>query len=87
VTVTILIVAHSDVKHLRWSFVLVDRCTGARTEAPGRSMTAQANWQHTYTTTTVTLPQARSVAVVAMTVTPVRAASASLTVPPGHAQC
>jgi tRNA A-37 threonylcarbamoyl transferase component Bud32 len=87
VTVTIRIVAHSDVKHLRWTFVLVDPCTGARTEIPGGSMTAQPSWQHIYSTTTVTLPQTRSVTVVAMTTTPVRAASAPLTVRPGRARC
>ncbi len=87
VTVTIRIVAHSDIKHVRWTFVLVDPCTGARKEIPGGSMTAQPSWQHIYSTTTVALPQTRSVTVVAMTTAPVRAASAPLTVPPGHAQC
>jgi len=87
VTVTIRIVAHSDVKHVRWTFVLVDPCTGARKEIPGGSMTAQPSWQHIYSTTTVALPQTRSVTVVAMTTAPVRAASAPLTVPPGRAQC
>lgn len=87
VTVTIQITEHDDVKHLTWTFVLVDPCTGTRTNAPGGSMTAQPNWRHVYTTTRVPIPQARSVALVAMTTVPVRAASAPLTVPSGHAQC
>jgi hypothetical protein len=87
VTVTIRIGAHSDVKQVSWNFVLVNPCTGQRTHAPGGSMTAQANWRRIYTTTSVPLPQERSVALVAMTTTPVRAASAPLRVPSGHAQC
>ena len=87
VTVTIKITAHDDVKHLAWTFVLVDPCTGERRPAPGGSMTAQPYWRNIYTTTRVALPQARSVTLVAMTTTPVRAASAPLTVPSGHAQC
>jgi hypothetical protein len=50
-------------------------------------MTAQPNWRHVYATTKVPIPRARSVALVAMTTVPVRAASAPLTVPSGHAQC
>jgi hypothetical protein len=87
VTVTIRIVAHSDVKQVSWTFVLINPCTGQRTHAPGGSMTAQPNWRRIYTTTSVPLPQERSVALVAMTTTPVRAASAPLSVPAGHAQC
>jgi hypothetical protein len=87
VTVTIRMIAHSDVKRVDWRFVLVNPCTGARTDAPGGSMTAQPNWQHVFTTTSVPLPQAPSVSLVAMTTAPVRAASPPLTVPSGHAQC
>lgn len=87
VTVTIQITEHADVKHLTWRFVLVNPCTGARTNVPGGSMTAQPNWRHVYATTKVPIPPARSVALVAMTTVPVRAASAPLTVPSGHAQC
>jgi hypothetical protein len=87
VRVTIKITAHDDVKHLTWGFVLVDPCTGTRTDVPGGSMIAQPSWQHIYTTTRVPLPQRRSVALVAMTTAPVRAASAPVSVPAGHAQC
>lgn len=87
VRVTIKITAHNDVKHLTWTFVLVDPCTGSRTDVPGGSMIAQPSWQHIYTTTRVPLPQIRSVALLAMTTAPVRAASAPVTVPSGHAQC
>jgi serine/threonine protein kinase len=87
VRVTIKITAHDDVKHLSWRFVLVDPCTGSRTDRPGGSMIAQPSWQHIYTTTRVPLPQTRSVALLAMTTAPVRAASAPVTVPSGHAQC
>jgi hypothetical protein len=87
VRVTIKITAHDDVKHVTWTFVLVDPCTGSRTDVPGGSMIAQPSWQHIYTTTRVPLPQTRSVALLAMTTAPVRAASAPVTVPSGHAQC
>lgn len=87
VRVTIEITAHADVKHVAWTFVLVDPCTGSRRDVPGGSMTAQPSWQHIYTTTRVPLPQTRSVALLAMTTAPVRAASAPVTVPSGHAQC
>jgi Protein tyrosine and serine/threonine kinase len=87
VKVTIKITAHDDVKHVTWTFVLVDPCTGSRTNVAGGSMVAQPSWQHIYTTTSVPLPQTRSVALLAMTTAPVRAASAPVTVPSGHAQC
>jgi hypothetical protein len=87
VRVTIKITAHNDVKHVTWTFVLVDPCTGSRTDLPGGSMIAQPSWQHIYTTTRVPLPPTRSVALLAMTTTPVRAASAPVTVSSGHAQC
>jgi protein kinase-like protein len=87
VRVTIKITAHDDVKHVTWTFVLVDPCTGSRTDVPGGSMIAQPSWQNIYTTTRVPLPQTRSVALLAMTTAPVRAASAPVTVPSGHAQC
>jgi Protein tyrosine and serine/threonine kinase len=87
VRVTIKITAHDDVKHVAWTFVLVDPCTGTRTNVPGGSMIAQPSWQHIYTTMRVPLPQTRSVALLAMTTAPVRAASAPVTVPSGHAQC
>jgi len=87
VRVTIKITAHDDVKHVTWSFVLVDPCTGSRTSVRGGSMIARPSWQNIYTTTSVPLPQTRSVALVAMTTAPVRAASAPVSVPAGHAQC
>lgn len=87
VRVTIKITPHRDVKHVEWAFVLVNPCTGARTDVPGGSMIAQPSWRHIYTTTMVPVPHGRFVALVAMTTSPVRAASAPLTVPSGHAQC
>jgi serine/threonine protein kinase len=74
-TVTIRLAPSVEVEQMDWAFTVINRCTGARTDVPGGSMTAQPGWTYVYDTRTVHLPAARSLAIVALTTAPVRAAS------------
>jgi serine/threonine protein kinase len=86
-TVTIRLSPSVEVEHMHWAFTVVNRCTGARTDVPGGSMTAQPWWTYVYATRTVRLPAARFLAVVAMTTAPVRAASRPFLVATGSRTC
>ena len=85
--VTIRLAPAAEVEQMDWAFTVVNRCTGARTETRGGSMIAQPGWTFVYDTKTVQLPSARSLAVIAMTTAPVRAASRPFLVATGGRTC
>jgi Protein kinase domain len=86
-TVTIRLANTVEVERMNWAFTIVNRCTGVRTDVPGGSMTAQPGWAYVYDTRTVTVPVARSLAIVAMTTAPVRVASRPLLIATGSRTC
>lgn len=63
-----------------FALVLFDRCSGDSREEPGLSVTATPDWSFVYRRWWVTMPATRSLAVIAVTSAPVRAASSPLLV-------
>jgi len=66
---------------------VVNRCTGRVRTFPAGTVTAQPGWTYVFVTTPVSLPRARSLAAVAVTTTPARAASPPLLVPASGGSC
>jgi hypothetical protein len=87
ITVRIFIGQLTDTATMSWSFVVVDRCTGAQTPVAGGTMIAEPWWRSAYDTRTVQLPAGRALAVVARVDDPVQAASAPLFVSDGRTAC
>lgn len=87
ITATIRLAPLSGVTSMNWSFVVVNRCNGARTTVPGGSMVAQPGWPYVYDTRTVQLPAGRAFAIVGMTTEPVKVASRPLLTPSGGGTC
>ncbi|MDQ0380479.1 hypothetical protein [Amycolatopsis thermophila] len=69
-----------DALTLAWDVMIVDRCTGAQTTAPGGKLAAAAQDTRLNVVTEVPLPAARTVAVFAVTGSPGRASSPPLIV-------
>jgi hypothetical protein len=63
-----------------WSYLLVDRCTGTTTPAPGGTLPVAPNGERAVAVGTVALPDLPSVAVVAVTDSPAAAASPPVSV-------
>lgn len=61
-----------------WHFIVVDRCTGARTAEPGSRVDALPTYVYVYDDDTLTLPSGHPTAVYAVTSTPAVAASSPL---------
>jgi tRNA A-37 threonylcarbamoyl transferase component Bud32 len=87
VTVRVYVRGLADIATMTWSYLLVDRCTGTRTRVDGGTMIAQPWWQSAYDTRSIALPATRSLAIVGVVDSPVRAASAPLLVPAGSPAC
>jgi hypothetical protein len=85
--VTIRLVPTATSTYMNWGFAVVNRCSGRVRHVSGGTMTAQPGWADAYDTRTVRLPDAHSLAVVAMTNSPVRVASEPLLVPRRDATC
>jgi hypothetical protein len=69
-----------------WRIAVFNRCTGS-TSVVAHGQVAGAPGSYVFDSTTATLPTARSMAVIAVTDTPARAASPPLLVPPGGGRC
>ena len=87
IRVTVRLAPSSTSVPLAWSFAVFDRCTGSLIELPGAQMSADPGWNYAYDTSYPTLPDGRSLALVAVTSAPARAASAPLLVPAGEPSC
>jgi hypothetical protein len=72
---------------IAWRFKIVDRCTGAVTDAPGTFLTVLPQWPYAFGTSTVSLPPGRALALVAVTASPAEAASPPLLIPAAGASC
>jgi hypothetical protein len=70
-----------------WRIALINRCTGATTTVPARTVTGDSGFSYVYDTASVKLPAARSLAVIAVTEAPARAASPALLLPAGGGSC
>jgi hypothetical protein len=70
-----------------WRFKIVDRCTGTVSDVPGVTLTAQPTWPYVYGTTTLTLPQSKSLGVVAVSDAPASAASPPFLIPSSGGAC
>jgi hypothetical protein len=77
--------AYSGAK-VAWRIAVFNRCTGS-TSVVARGQVAGAPGTYVFDSTTATLPAARSMAVVAITDAPARAASPPLLVPAGGGRC
>lgn len=70
-----------------WSLRVFDRCSGDVVQRRGLSMSAEAGWRQVYGINRPVLPKGKALAVVAVTKSPARAASAPLRVPANDASC
>ena len=66
---------------------VANRCTGAVRTAPTETVTAQSGWTSVFVTSSIRLPKAGSLAAVAVTTAPARAASPPLLVPATGGSC
>ena len=73
-------------EQVAWRIAVFNRCTGS-TSVIARGQVAGAPGSYVFDSTTPTLPVARSMAVIAITDAPARAASPPLLVPPGGGRC
>jgi hypothetical protein len=76
VRLLVRLVPGSEAQAVTWSYLLIDRCTGAAATVPGGTVTAPAGGQRVAAVGTVGLPDLKAVAVVAVTSLPAAAASA-----------
>jgi hypothetical protein len=65
---------------VQWVVQVYDRCTGGKVEQPGGAVSVQPGGEDVHAVTSVSLPRGRSLAVVAVTEEPARAASPPLLV-------
>jgi hypothetical protein len=72
---------------VRWSFLVVDACTGARTELPGGSVSVPAGNGEHYEVSSVRLPQGRALAVFPVTSEPAQVAGPPVPVPADGGSC
>jgi len=70
----------ADPQVVSWSYLVVDRCTGATAPAPGGTVTLPPNGERAVAVSSVVLPDVPSVAVLAVTDSPAVAASAPVSV-------
>ncbi|MGY1699806.1 hypothetical protein [Geodermatophilus sp. SYSU D00766] len=80
VRVQVRLVAGAADQQVTWSYLLVDRCTGATSTAPGGTRTVPAGGTRAEAVGVVALPPLPAVAVLAVTDLPAAAASAPLPV-------
>jgi hypothetical protein len=78
VQVTVRLDPQPSAQEVRWSFRVVDRCTGATSTLPGASVTALAGWPYVYATGWPQLPSGRALALFAVTDAPAAVASPAL---------
>lgn len=76
-----------DGRLVRFEVAVVNRCSGTVRTRPAGDVTAAPGWTSVYVTTSVTMPRAGSLAVVALTTDPARAASSPLLVPVAGGSC
>jgi hypothetical protein len=88
-TIRILVEVRPAAEPLRveWSYQIVDRCTGARTDWPGGAGVVIPGNDRLVGVEHVELPQARSLAVYPVTSGPERVSGPPLVVPPDGAGC
>lgn len=74
-------------REVGWSLRVVDRCTGKIGKRKGVTMTAEAGWQQVYGISRPKLSGSRALAIIAVTKTPAKTASAPLLVTADRATC
>ncbi|MGH3908880.1 MAG: hypothetical protein ACRDTE_32560 [Pseudonocardiaceae bacterium] len=72
---------------VKWTFRVVDRCTGGQRSVPGGVVSAAPGGTQIQAVSTVPLPPGRVLAVIAVTREPARAASGPLLVPARQGSC
>jgi hypothetical protein len=78
VQVTVRLDPQPSADEVRWSFRVVDRCTGATSTLPGAGVTALAGWPYVFATGWPQLPSGHALALFAVTEAPAVAASPAL---------
>ncbi|GAA5112502.1 hypothetical protein [Haloechinothrix salitolerans] len=87
VRVDVMLDASATQREVSWSLRIVDRCTDKIRKREGVTMTAAAGWGQVYGISRPALPDSRALAIVAVTDTPAKAASAPLLVSANRATC
>ncbi|MPY80953.1 MAG: hypothetical protein GEV04_21455 [Actinophytocola sp.] len=87
VRVDVLLDPSASAREISWSLRIVDRCTDDIRKREGVTMTAEPWWQQVYGISRPALPDSRALAIVAVTNTPAKAASAPLLVSANRATC
>lgn len=72
---------------VKWTFRVVDRCTGGQRSVPGGVVSAAPGGAQVQAVSTVPLPPGRSLEVIAVTSEPARAASGPLLAPARQGSC
>lgn len=72
---------------VKWTFRVIDRCTGGQHNVPGGVVSAGPGGEQVQAVSTVPLPPGRVLAVIAVTSEPARAASGPLLVPARQGSC
>jgi len=72
---------------VRWSFQVIDRCTGSQRSVPGGVVSAAPGDDQVQAVSTVPLPPGRALAVIAVTSEPATVASGALAVPARQGSC
>ncbi|MPY99348.1 MAG: hypothetical protein GEU97_15355 [Actinophytocola sp.] len=87
VRVDVMLDPSASAQEVSWSLRIIDRCTDKIRKREGVTMSAAAGWQQVYGISRPTLPDSRALAIVAVTNTPTKAASAPLLVSTNRATC
>lgn len=87
VRVDVMIDPSAAAQEVSWSLRIVDRCTDKIRKREGVTMSAAAGWRQVYGISRPMLPDSRALAIVAVTNTPAKAASAPLLVSANRATC
>lgn len=87
VRATAAIAQAAEARDVAFVLDLVNRCTGRVSTAGTESVTARAGWTSVYVTIPVTLPRGRSLALVAVTTAPDKAASPPFLIPATGGSC
>jgi hypothetical protein len=77
----VMLQPRSEPQTITWDFRILDRCTGAAVTVPGGTVTVPPHADRADVVSTVGLPPADALAVLAMTSTPFTAASAAVGIP------
>ncbi|WP_310962528.1 hypothetical protein [Nocardioides terrisoli] len=87
IQVTVLLQPAVAGEVVRWRIGIVNRCRGTARWVPATTMAPDPGWTRVFAPTSVSLPHAHSLALVAETTSPARTQSPPVLVPAGPAHC